>query len=380
MFKTTLLLISFFTCTTAMAQTAKVLLPHFNYWELSSKLIQSPALAEQLDINPEQIAALKAMRARPAFRTLLEVKTKELRTDARFDGFATETLVWNQLDEVVKNEMAEIFAAAQLSGLRRLVLREYYPFGFSPFEEINVRRYIDLPLADSAALDAAVTEAQNRYKEKTAAVTRASCKKIVSQLPNIARERFSRYVGFDYLSGRPAPLINEKDKSAYPKKYRVISLIGECVTSNRSDVTLTPKQITAIERIHAKYLENLNFDKPVEYLNRVSREAQEELERTLTEIDFLSLAQILARLDFEYDFRRVFGGIAPIGLPAETRFSEFLQLEPAQEKSILGVVDAEWKTSRANHSNLQIETFAELVQTLPKNKQPQMRAFFADVW
>ena len=380
MFKIGWLLISFFTCTTAMAQTAKVLLPQFNYWELSAKLIQSPELAEQLDVNPDQIAALKAMRARPAFRTLLEVKMKELRTDARFGGFSAETLAWNQLDDVVKKEMAEIFAAAQLSGLRRLVLREYYPFGFSPFEEINVRRYIDLPQADSAALDAAVTEAQNRYKEKTAAVTRASCKKIVSQLPNTARERFSRYLGFDYLSGRPAPLINEKEKSAYPKKYRVISLIGECVASNRSEVAFTPKQIAAIERIHAKYTENLNFGKPVEYLNRVSREAQEELESTLSEIDFLTLAQLLARLDFEHDFRRVFGVTDPIGMPAEMKFCEFLQLEPVQQKSILDAVDAEWKITTASLSNLQNEIFAELVQTLRKEKQPPMRAFFADVW
>ena len=253
MFKTSWLLISFVTCTTTMGQTAKVQLPQFNCWDLSSKLIQSPEIAEQLDVNPDQIAAVKTMRARPEFRILLEGKMKELRTDARFGKFATETLAWNLLDDVVKKEMVHIFAASQLSGLRRLVLREYYPFGFSPFEEINVRRYIDLPQADSAALDAAVTAAQKRYKEKTRDVVLASCKKIVSQLPNTARERFSRYVGIDYLSGRAAPLIDEKEKRAYPKKYRVVSLIGECVASNRSDVALTPKQVTAIERIHAEH-------------------------------------------------------------------------------------------------------------------------------
>ena len=124
----------------------------------------------------------------------------------------------------------------------------------------------------------------------------------------------------------------------------------------------------------------MNFGKPVEYLNRVSREAQEELESTLSEIDFLTLAQLLAPLDFEHDFRRVFGVTDPIGMPAEMKFCEFLQLEPAQEKSISDVVDAEWKIKTASLSNLQNEIFAELVQTLRKEKQPQMRAFFADVW
>ena len=171
-----------------MAQTAKVLLPQFNYWELSSKLIQSPELAEQLDVNPDQIAALKAMRARPAFRTLLEVKTKELRTDARFGGFSAETLAWNQLDDVVKKEMSEIFAATQLSGLRRLILRQYYPFGFSPFEEINVRRYIDLPQADSAALDAAVTE------KSILDVVDAEWKITTASLSNLQNEIFAELV------------------------------------------------------------------------------------------------------------------------------------------------------------------------------------------
>lgn len=382
MLRTTWLLIVCLACYDVSGQTTNPFLPKFNYWAFSNELYDDSQLKEQLGVSPGQNAALKTMLSQSTLLKAFERKMEELRADPRYGRKrATESLAWHELDELVKKELSLIFDPAQLGELRRLVLQRHYPSGLSPFEESDVRSYLDLLPSATTALEASLTTGKKRLEVKVHACILASSKELVSHLPVRAREKFARYVGYDYLSGKVAPLIDETEKMAYPKKYRAISLIGECLSAKPSEVILEPKKVVAVQRIYKDYSEKLSFpDAGEAYLNKVSQRAREQLEEVLTNRDFLALAQVLARQEFEFDFRRVFGMVEPIGMPAELKFIDFLGLNTDETNLICDVVDAEWKVRSASLSKLQYEAFDSILRATPKDKQPAIRAFFAEVW
>ncbi len=358
---------------TTQEDESKVVLPSFNYWDLSQDLIRSKNLQSALGVSLQQVAQLKIMRETAGMDVLLDKKSKEMETKGKSNVDLRERALL-ELDPVVKRELEVILNESQIMMLREHPFKARFRSPFELFHNHEVIEVCKIYQVDLKRLGPILKDVQAKYeKEGTVALTEFTTT-FYEYLPERTKPLFVQYIGKCYLDRYEVKPDLRLEDIPFPPRFRTTNALDALeIPDAQTQVGLSTSQIEKLSNVRVALSNRLDvmLKGGEGTFSENLRMAEREMMQILTTKQVLGICRVQAKSEFEFDFAVPF---------RRAEFVKYLQLSNEEVKALNVLAVAETEDFRSKMKELDHEAFEVLCGALPSQSKERMQKLFKGFW
>ncbi|MFK7734549.1 MAG: hypothetical protein AB8B50_00885 [Pirellulaceae bacterium] len=351
-------------------------LPSMNTWELAGKLRMDVKLQDELDVNEQQIAALRQVRADKKWLEVYKRVAKTLNNSRQSPVSRSDVLF--AMEQEASPVFEEIFTPSQLKGLKQRSFEKRFQFGYSPYldgevlEICGVQNRVDL--ADLAR-DLARSDAEEFERTQILAA-----RKLLASLPLDAQRRFASYAGQMLVPGITESDVDGAEVPVRPMSgsYSAFSILLR-YESAQQIVKLTQSQraqLQALAEARSAKIKGLHYGQSgkniTQHFTSESKKSYEQMRLVMSKLQMKLLSQYCATFSFIAD---------PESALQNLQLTEFFGLDEERVNSVvkkLSMVQIEqqrWANARNR------KTFNSMLKRVkPSTARSKMEEMFARQW
>ena len=242
-------------------------LPSLSSWEMCGRLIQSDPLRMDLEVSPDQLDALKALRADSEMAKIFAYKEKKRRhqrfltTGQMPSGEGVRREVTLELEGVVRTRLSAILSRDQLDVLPVLVLKERFQQSYKVFLDAEVQSHCGF---DAIGLMDVIRQQKKRVEDQSADAARHSCRRLVAKLAPPVQTRVVYYLGAERF---PSIQISREDEEElerlqmpFPPHSNSFLVLNDA--SVRSTLGINEQQVRRLQTLQRELSEAVSRLKP----------------------------------------------------------------------------------------------------------------------
>ncbi len=361
-----------FACAQAGDETAPSL-PSITYWQATFDIVRKRAICGELDISPEQIRQVAALRDDKGMAQQFANASQQILANGGSDfspAYAARELT-------IREGLSIILAPEQMALLKTVQMRLKYPQGHLPFADEEVWRFLSIPASDVNRFKQAAPAILAKHHTAMQRLVDARCTKILEYMPAAAQQKFVRFVGNRYLPTASLPA----DDSIENLPFRSLKSV-ELLRRSASDeafqklVGLSARQIEQLAEIDKAttfegFGQQTKFKRFPDYFHAVVDESYAKVVEVVTREQMLVMARLRAAEEFALD---------PLETLGRAPLITFLELTEKEAQSLRVFAQEQSDRFDEESKKLNRSTFNQLVSLLPDLAQTKMQSLFKDVW